>query len=161
MSPHLEHLQWPFFEARHTPWTQALDAWSAEQLGPAHGADVDAQCRRLVRSLGAAGWLAPAVAGRQYGGAADTIETRSVCLARVEGRDVTLAVMGCPRMGPTGDVGVHANGPGVLYGAIRGGGAFECDAMGQVLRSMRVDPWRGPGIRRWKRRPSPGPPRWR
>jgi 3'(2'), 5'-bisphosphate nucleotidase len=74
----------------------------------------------------------------------------SVCLARVEGRDVTLAVMGCPRMGPTGDVGVHANGPGVLYGAVRGGGAFECDAAGQALRSMRVDPWRGPGIR-WAR----------
>jgi 3'(2'), 5'-bisphosphate nucleotidase len=74
----------------------------------------------------------------------------SVCLARIEGRDVTLAVMGCPRMGPTGDLGVHAQGPGVLYAAVRGGGAFECDATGRVLRSMRVEPWRGPGIR-WAR----------
>jgi 3'(2'), 5'-bisphosphate nucleotidase len=74
----------------------------------------------------------------------------SVCLARIEGRDVTLAVMGCPRMGPTGDLGVHAQGPGVLYGAVRGGGAFECDAGGRVLRPMRVEPWRGPGIR-WAR----------
>jgi len=45
-------------------------------------AEVDAACRSLVRSLGAGGWLAHAVAGRAYGGAADAIDTRAICLAR-------------------------------------------------------------------------------
>jgi alkylation response protein AidB-like acyl-CoA dehydrogenase len=82
MSQHLDHLQWPFFDSRHAEFAQALDAWATENIDPEHDADTDAQCRALVRQLGAAGWLAPAVAGRQYGGAADTIETRSLCLAR-------------------------------------------------------------------------------
>jgi alkylation response protein AidB-like acyl-CoA dehydrogenase len=82
MSQHLDHLQWPFFDSRHAEFAQALDAWATENIDPEHHADTDAQCRALVRQLGAAGWLAPTVAGRQYGGAADTIETRSLCLAR-------------------------------------------------------------------------------
>jgi alkylation response protein AidB-like acyl-CoA dehydrogenase len=82
MSQHLDHLQWPFFDSRHAEFAQSLDAWATEHTGPQHDADTDAQCRALVRQLGAAGWLAPTVAGRQYGGAADTIETRSLCLAR-------------------------------------------------------------------------------
>ena len=56
-----------------------------DAVGHAHGddrADVDAACRALVRSLGAAGWLAHAVAGRAHGGDADAIDTRAICLAR-------------------------------------------------------------------------------
>jgi acyl-CoA dehydrogenase len=82
MSNNLEHLQWPFFESRHAEFAQALDAWAAEHVKAHHGSDTDAECRTLVRKLGAAGWLAPAIAGREYGGAAEAIETRSICLAR-------------------------------------------------------------------------------
>ena len=81
MNP-LDHLQWPFFEERHATFARDLDAWAATHVADHHGTDVDAQCRDLVRALGAGGWLAPAVAGREYGGAADSIETRSICLAR-------------------------------------------------------------------------------
>ncbi|GAB3767284.1 acyl-CoA dehydrogenase family protein [Ramlibacter monticola] len=77
-----EHLDWPFFEPRHRDLEQALEPWAAAQVRDVHGDDVDADCRRLVRMLGAAGWLSHAVAGRQYGGAADVIDTRSICLLR-------------------------------------------------------------------------------
>jgi alkylation response protein AidB-like acyl-CoA dehydrogenase len=77
-----EHLDWPFFEPRHRELEQALEPWAAAQVRDVHGDDVDADCRRLVRMLGAAGWLSHAVAGRQYGGAADVIDTRSICLLR-------------------------------------------------------------------------------
>ena len=80
-----DHLDWPFFEPRHRAFATELDAWAGASLGHAHGSDraaVDAACRSLVRSLGAGGWLAHAVAGRAYGGIADTIDTRAICLAR-------------------------------------------------------------------------------
>ena len=48
----------------------------------AHGDDVDATCRALVRELGAAGWLKYGVGGTAYGGHGDTIDTRAVCLLR-------------------------------------------------------------------------------
>ena len=47
-----------------------------------HGHDVDAECKALVRTLGAAGWLKYAVGGTAYGGADDAIDTRSICLIR-------------------------------------------------------------------------------
>jgi acyl-CoA dehydrogenase len=81
MNP-LEHLRWPFFEERHRAFAAALDAWAAAQVRDAHGHDVDALCRRLVRQLGDAGWLRPTVAGTAHGGAADVIDTRMLCLAR-------------------------------------------------------------------------------
>jgi alkylation response protein AidB-like acyl-CoA dehydrogenase len=81
MNP-LEHLQWPFFEARHRDFATALDTWAATEVRDAHGADVDALCRRLVRQLGDAGWLRHVVAGTTFGGATDQIDTRMLCLAR-------------------------------------------------------------------------------
>jgi alkylation response protein AidB-like acyl-CoA dehydrogenase len=81
MNP-LEHLRWPFFEDRHRAFAAALDAWAASEVRDAHGVDVDALCRRLVRQLGDAGWLRPTVAGTAHGGAADAIDTRMLCLAR-------------------------------------------------------------------------------
>ena len=51
------HLEWPFFEPRHAQLARALDDWAAKNLGYAHDADADAVCRRLVKELGAAGWL--------------------------------------------------------------------------------------------------------
>ena len=76
------YLDWPFFEPRHGELARALDAWAAAHVSPTHGADVDAQCRALVRALGQGGWLAHAVAGRAHGGAADAIDTRAICLIR-------------------------------------------------------------------------------
>ena len=81
MNP-LEHLRWPFFEDRHRAFAAALDAWADREVRDAHGVDVDALCRRLVRQLGDAGWLRPTVAGTAHGGAADVIDTRMLCLAR-------------------------------------------------------------------------------
>ncbi len=76
------YLDWPFFEDRHRQLATSLDAWAREHVRDAHGSDVDAQCRALVRSLGDAGWLRHAVGGTAHGGAAETIDTRSICLIR-------------------------------------------------------------------------------
>ena len=75
-------LDWPFFEERHRTLARELDAWAGEHVAQAHGADVDDECRSLVRSLGQAGWLRHAVGGTAYGGAADVIDTRSICIVR-------------------------------------------------------------------------------
>ncbi|MFM2060037.1 MAG: hypothetical protein RLY71_4422, partial [Pseudomonadota bacterium] len=79
---HHQHLDWPFFEPRHGDFARALDAWATEHIAASHGADVDAECRALVRALGDAGWLHHAVAGTAHGGAAEVIDTRTICLAR-------------------------------------------------------------------------------
>ncbi len=78
----IQYLAWPFFEARHGELAHSLDAWATAHISPAHGRDVDAECRSLVRSLGAAGWLRHAVAGEAHGGAGDTLDTRALCLIR-------------------------------------------------------------------------------
>ncbi|MDN3545423.1 MAG: acyl-CoA dehydrogenase family protein [Roseateles asaccharophilus] len=75
---HLKHLDWPFFEPRHRELAASLDAWCAAYLGPAHGEDVDAECRSLVKALGQGGWLQHAVAE----GAGQAIDTRAICLLR-------------------------------------------------------------------------------
>lgn len=78
-----DHLAWPFFDERHRELAAHLGAWAASQLqGAGHDADVDAQCRSLVRELGRAGWLRHAVAGIAYGGATEAIDTRAICLLR-------------------------------------------------------------------------------
>jgi alkylation response protein AidB-like acyl-CoA dehydrogenase len=77
-----DHLAWPFFEDRHRSLERELDAWAAANVRDVHGDDVDAQCKSLVKALGAAGWLSHAVAGQQYGGAAETIDTRAICILR-------------------------------------------------------------------------------
>jgi acyl-CoA dehydrogenase len=77
-----EHFDWPFFEDRHRRLATELDAWAATQVHDAHGDDVDATCRALVKQLGRAGWLTHAIAGTEHGGAANTIDTRSICILR-------------------------------------------------------------------------------
>ncbi len=76
------YLAWPFFEARHRSLARELDAWAALNISDAHGSDVDAQCKALVRALGQGGWLRHAVGGTAFGAAAETIDTRAVCLIR-------------------------------------------------------------------------------
>lgn len=78
-----QHLDWPFFEARHRSLATELGAWAARHLHAGdHGPDIDAQCHALVRELGAAGWLRHAVAGSAHGGASEVIDTRAICLLR-------------------------------------------------------------------------------
>jgi alkylation response protein AidB-like acyl-CoA dehydrogenase len=71
------YLDWPFFEPHHAGLARALDDWATKNVRSvphASGADVDAECRALVRALGAGGWLRHAVG--------ETIDTRAVCLVR-------------------------------------------------------------------------------
>ena len=68
------YLNWPFFEDKHRTLARELDAWATQHVPHDHGPDVDAQCKSLVRSLGAAGYLRHAVG--------DTIDTRAICLIR-------------------------------------------------------------------------------
>jgi acyl-CoA dehydrogenase len=77
-----QYLEWPFFEPHHAGIATALDAWAATNIPQNHGHDVDTECRALVRLLGRAGWLQHAVAGTQYGGASDAMDTRTICLVR-------------------------------------------------------------------------------
>src|SRR5260221_7311876 len=51
------HLDWPFFEPRHAELAHRAESWAAANLGYAHDADEDSVCRRLVKDLGAAGFL--------------------------------------------------------------------------------------------------------
>jgi alkylation response protein AidB-like acyl-CoA dehydrogenase len=75
-------LDWPFFEDRHRTLARELDAWAAANIPHAHGPDVDAECRSLVRLLGDAGWLRHAIGGTAFGAAAEAIDTRAICLIR-------------------------------------------------------------------------------
>lgn len=75
-------LDWPFFESRHRDLARGLEAWASEHVPQAHGHDVDAECRALVRALGQGGWLRHAVAGTAHGGVAEAIDTRAICLMR-------------------------------------------------------------------------------
>ena len=71
----------PFFDAAHGVMAEALHAWCKANVA-AHGQDdMDAECRALVRRLGAAGWLRYCVPAA-YGGMHAAIDSRAVCLAR-------------------------------------------------------------------------------
>ena len=77
------YLDWPFLDQRHRDLAKSLDAWAGENISSAgHGADVDAECRALVRLLGDAGWLRHAIAGSAHGGAGEALDTRALCLIR-------------------------------------------------------------------------------
>ncbi len=77
-----DHLDWPFFDPAHRDFATAFAAWAAAQVPLEHSVDIDAECRALVHALGAAGWLRHVVAGTAHGGAAEVIDTRTLCLAR-------------------------------------------------------------------------------
>jgi acyl-CoA dehydrogenase len=76
------YLEWPFFEPHHATLERDLDAWATQNLERHHGDDVDAACKQRVSSLGAGGWLRYAVAGIEYGGKTNVIDTRAICLIR-------------------------------------------------------------------------------
>jgi len=52
-----DHLDWPFFEARHRTLAEQLEQWCAANATDTHGGDVDAECRSLVRAMGDAEFL--------------------------------------------------------------------------------------------------------
>jgi acyl-CoA dehydrogenase len=78
------HLDWPFFDAAQRDLADGLDAWCAA-LAPVIGDDaehdVDNACRRLVRALGAGGWLRYCVPAA-HGGALNALDSRALCIAR-------------------------------------------------------------------------------
>ena len=71
------YLEWPFLEPRHAELARALDAWATVNIGQDHGPDVDAECRALVKALGAGGWLRHAV-----GESSEAMDARAICLIR-------------------------------------------------------------------------------
>ena len=76
------YLDWPFFDAPQRRLAADLDAWAAANVAHLdHGADIDALCRDLVARLGKDGWLRHCVPAA-YGGAAEQIDSRSLCIAR-------------------------------------------------------------------------------
>jgi acyl-CoA dehydrogenase len=76
------HLDWPFFEAHHRTLAIELHRWAAGLLVEETEHGVDKACCRLVRQLGADGWLKYAVGGTAFGGSSDAIDTRAICLIR-------------------------------------------------------------------------------
>ncbi|MGC1185839.1 MAG: acyl-CoA dehydrogenase family protein [Candidatus Acidiferrales bacterium] len=75
-------IDWPFFEQRHRVLASDVADWAGQNLSRAHHHDVDAACKEIARKLGDAGWLAHAVGGKAFGGAADAIDTRAICVIR-------------------------------------------------------------------------------
>ena len=75
-------LGWPFFEEHHRTLEAGLSAWADAEL-PAliDHHDTDGTCRRIVRALGAAGWLRACVSS-PYGGLHPTLDVRSLSLIR-------------------------------------------------------------------------------
>jgi acyl-CoA dehydrogenase len=78
----LSHLDWPFFEPRHKTLAAELDQWASTHLSSDHNGNVDDACRKLVRQLGAAGWLNHAIGGKSYGATSEAIDTRAISLIR-------------------------------------------------------------------------------
>jgi acyl-CoA dehydrogenase len=81
-TPTREHLAWPFLGPEHRAFAAELDAFAASGgLDGLDHRDTDATCRALVRRMGAAGLLRACVPAG-YGGLADPVESRRICLAR-------------------------------------------------------------------------------
>ena len=77
-------LAWPFLEPRHRDFAEGLEDWARKVVSPhveEDERDIDGTCRLLVRLLGESGWLKHAVIA-PYGGAADRLDVRTLCLAR-------------------------------------------------------------------------------
>ncbi len=74
-------LDWPFFGDGHRQLAADLETWCEAELRHPHGADVDAECRALVRKLGAGGWLRYCVPAA-WGGVHDNLDVRSLALIR-------------------------------------------------------------------------------
>ena len=74
-------LKWPFFDEAHKRFAADLSRWADKTLPSLPHDDVDAACRARVKALGEAKFL-DAVVPRAYGGAYDSFDVRTLCLAR-------------------------------------------------------------------------------
>ena len=74
-------LDWPFFDSTHRELSEKLESWCESNLAGAHGEDVDAECRALVRKLGEGGWLRYCVPAA-YGGVHESLDVRALALIR-------------------------------------------------------------------------------
>ncbi|MEO7041754.1 MAG: acyl-CoA dehydrogenase family protein, partial [Gemmatimonadaceae bacterium] len=84
--PDSTFLRWPFFDDRHRELAASFSSWASSAFatdtdGEPRGPELDAKCKRLVKHLGADGWLAQAVTS-PYGGTSDRLSVRSLCLMR-------------------------------------------------------------------------------
>ncbi|HEV2816092.1 MAG TPA: acyl-CoA dehydrogenase family protein [Allosphingosinicella sp.] len=61
--------------------SEKLESWCQSGLGAPHGEDVDAECRALVKRLGAGGWLRYCVPAA-HGGVHERLDVRSLALIR-------------------------------------------------------------------------------
>lgn len=75
---------WPFFEDSHRSHFEALSLWCETHAHELHeeSGDVEADCRRLVKMLGGAGWFRAAVPAA-YGGLNEKLDVRTLCLTRM------------------------------------------------------------------------------
>ncbi|MGH6816329.1 MAG: acyl-CoA dehydrogenase family protein, partial [Hyphomicrobiaceae bacterium] len=81
-TPSRDHLSWPFFASEHRAFAAKLDeAANAGVLDGIDHRDADNACCALVNKLGNAGLLRACVPAA-YGGLADPLDSRLVCLAR-------------------------------------------------------------------------------
>jgi acyl-CoA dehydrogenase len=74
-------LDWPFFGPEHRSLSDALLAWAPSALAGVDHHDTDAACRRLVRDLGASGFLRYCVPAA-FGGALPALDSRALCVIR-------------------------------------------------------------------------------
>ena len=76
-----ETLTWPFFTDAHRDFAARLSRWAEATLPGLPHDDVDEACRARVAALGRAGFL-DAVVPKAYGGRSETLDVRTLCLAR-------------------------------------------------------------------------------
>lgn len=80
------YLDWPFLEDHHRELASDISAWASTNLPaitdtPDAHKDTDATCRKLVKALGAGGWLRYCVPA-SYGGALENLDVRSLAIIR-------------------------------------------------------------------------------
>ncbi len=119
----LSHLALPFFDDGHRALAAGLDAWSTQQLQGIDHRDTDAECRRLVRALGEAGFLRHCVPAA-FGGASAALDSRALVVCRE-----TLA-----RHDGLADFAFAMQGLGSGPVTLAGGAALQAEVLPKVAR---------------------------